>query len=115
MRILLFTFIAFGFTFVVVLGVMSVVADLLALSRHRPPSIFDAFSEEDPDSDDQESEDRNRPAISPYLLDAQSPYVLDAQSPYVLDAQATRAVVTDINADRPEATVRAKVIVRAMP
>ena len=107
MRILLFTFIAFGFTFVVVLGVMSVVADLLALSRHRPPSIFDAFSEEDPDSDDQESEDRNRPAISPYLL--------DAQSPYVLDAQATRAVVTDINADRPEATVRAKVIVRAMP
>jgi hypothetical protein len=91
MRILLLTFIAFGFTFVVVLGVLSVVADLLALSRHRPPSIFDAFGEEDPDSEDQESEDRNRPAISPH----------------VLDAQATRAVVTDINAGRPEATVRA--------
>ena len=99
MRILLFTFIAFGFTFVVVLGVLSVVADLLALSRHRPPSIFDAFGEEDPDSEDQESEDRNLPAASPY----------------VLDAQATRAVVTDINAGRPEATARAKASVRAMP
>jgi hypothetical protein len=82
MRILLFTIIAFGFTFVVVLGLLSVVGDLLALSRHRPPSVFDAFTEEDSESDDQESEDRNRPAISPY----------------VLDAQAARAVVTDINA-----------------
>jgi hypothetical protein len=99
MRILLLTFIAFGFTFVVVLGVLSVVADLLALSRHRPPSIFDAFGEEDPDSEDQESEDRNLPAASPY----------------VLDAQAARAVVTDINAGRPEAAARAKVSVRAMP
>ncbi|HEY2635691.1 MAG TPA: hypothetical protein VGI51_13235 [Steroidobacteraceae bacterium] len=53
MRILLLTFVAFGFTFVVVLGVLSVVADLLALSRHRPPSIYDAFAEEDPDVDAQ--------------------------------------------------------------
>jgi hypothetical protein len=98
-RILLLTFIAFGFTFVVVLGVMSVVADLLALSRHRPPSIFDAFSEEDPDSEDQESEDRSRPAISPYAL----------------DSQAARAVLTDIDAGRPELSVRAEVTVRAMP
>jgi hypothetical protein len=82
MRILLLTFIAFGFTFVVVLGVMSVIADLLALSRHRPPSIYDAFSEEDPDSEDQESEDRNSPAISPYAL----------------DVHAARAIVTDVNA-----------------
>ena len=82
MRILLLTFIAFGFTFVVVLGVMSVVADLLALSRHRPPSFFDAFAEED-----QEFE----------------------------DAHAARATVTDVNAGRPAATVRANVTVRAMP
>ena len=65
MRILLLTFIAFGFTFVVVLGLLSVVADLLALSRHRPPSVFAAFAEEDPDSEDQESEDRNRPPTPP--------------------------------------------------
>jgi len=85
MRILLLAFIAFGFTFVVILGLLSVLADLLALSRHRPPSVFDAFAEEDPDSEEaagQESEDRNRPAMSPYAL----------------DAQATRAAVTDINA-----------------
>jgi len=53
MRILLFTIIAFGFTFVVVLGLVRVVGDLLALSRHRPPSVFDAFADEDSDSDDQ--------------------------------------------------------------
>ena len=87
MRILLLTFIAFGFTFVVVLGVMSVVADLLALSRHRVPSIYDAFAEEDPEFEDQESE----------------------------DAHAARVVVADVDAARPEATVRAKVTVRAMP
>lgn len=84
MRILLLTIIAFGFTFVVVLGLLRVVGDLLALSRHRPPSVFDAFAEEDQDSDDRESEDRSRPAISPYAR----------------DAQAARAVVTDINAAR---------------
>jgi hypothetical protein len=72
-RILLFTIIAFGFTFVVVLGLLSVVGDLLALSRHRPPSVFDAFTEEDSDSDDEESEGRNRPAASPYGLDAHPP------------------------------------------
>jgi hypothetical protein len=85
MHILLLTFIAFGFAFVVILGLLSVVADLLALSRHRPPSVFDAFAEEDPDSEEaagQESEDRNRPAMSSYAL----------------DAPATRAAVTDINA-----------------
>jgi hypothetical protein len=82
MHILLLTIAAIGFTFVVVLGVRSVVADLLALARHRPASIFDAFTEEDPDSDDEESEDWNRPATSPYAG----------------DAQASRTVATDINA-----------------
>ncbi len=64
MRILLLTLIAFGFTFVLVLGLLSVVADLLALSRHRPPSVFDAFAEEDPDSEDQESQDRSHRDIT---------------------------------------------------
>ena len=64
MRILLLAFIAFGFTFVVILGLLSVLADLLALSRHRPPSVFDAFAEEDPDSEDQESEDRSHRDIT---------------------------------------------------
>ena len=64
MRILLLTFIAFGFIFVLVLGLLSVVADLLALSRHRPPSGFDAFAEEDPDSEGQESEDRSHRDIT---------------------------------------------------
>jgi hypothetical protein len=72
MHILLLAIVAIGYTFVVVLGVRSVVADLLALARHRPPSMFDAFAEEDPDSDDEESEDRNRPATSPYARDTQA-------------------------------------------
>jgi hypothetical protein len=51
MRLLLSILIAIGFTLVLALGIRSVLADLLALARHRPPSIFDEFPEDDPQSD----------------------------------------------------------------
>ena len=51
MRLLLSIFIAIGFTLIVALGIRSVLTDLLTLSKHRPPSIFDEFSEDDPQSD----------------------------------------------------------------
>ena len=87
MRLLLSIIVVIGFTFVVVLGLLSVVADLLALTRHRPPSIFDESpEEEDQELDDQELEDlelegRNRLGTSSYAV----------------DAQASRTVATDIN------------------
>jgi hypothetical protein len=56
MRLLLSVAVFFGFTFVVVVGILSVVADLLAMTCHRPPSIFNNFSDEEPDPEDQESE-----------------------------------------------------------
>ena len=66
MHLLLSIVAVIGFSFVVLLGAMSVARDLLALTRHRPPSVFDALRE-----DDQESEDRNRRGTSPYAVDAQ--------------------------------------------
>jgi cytoskeletal protein RodZ len=77
MHLLLSIVVVVGFAVVVVLGALSVVVDLLALTKHRPPSIFDELRE-----DDQESEDRNRRSTSP-----------DA-----VDAQASRTVATNINA-----------------
>jgi len=82
MRLLLSIFVVIGFTFVVVLGLLSVVADLLALTRHRPPSIFDESPEDDQELEDEESEEPSR---------------LVTSSSYVMDAQATRTVATDIN------------------
>ena len=87
MRLLLSIIVVIGFTFVVVLGLLSVVADLLALTRHRPPSIFDeSAEEEDQELDDQELEDlelegRNRLGTSSYSV----------------DAHTSRTVATDIN------------------
>jgi hypothetical protein len=83
MRLLLSIIVVIGFTFVVVLGLRSFVADLLALTRHRPPSVFDEFAEDDQESEEQESEDRNRLGTS--------------SSSYAVDAQARRTVATDIN------------------
>jgi hypothetical protein len=77
MHLLLSIVVAIGFAAVVVLGTLSVVGDLLALTKHRPPSVFDELRE-----DDQESEDRNRRSTSPYAV----------------DAQASRTVATNINA-----------------
>jgi hypothetical protein len=71
MRLLLSIVVVIGFTFIVVLGLLSVLADLLALTRHRPPSVFEQFAEEDEESEEEEWEDRN--------------------------AQATPTVATDIN------------------
>jgi hypothetical protein len=83
MRLLLSIIVVIGFTFVVVLGLRSFVADLLALTRHRP-SVFDEFTEDDQESEEQESEDRSRLGTS--------------SSSYAVDAQARRTVATDINA-----------------
>jgi hypothetical protein len=74
---LLLAVVVIGFAVVVVLGALSVARDLLVLTKHRPPSLFDALRE-----DDQESEDRNRRSTSPYAA----------------DAQASRTVATNINA-----------------
>ena len=78
MHLLLSIVVVVGFAVVVVLGALSVVRDLLALTKHRPPSVFDELRE-----DDQESEDRNRRSASPYAV----------------DAQANRTVATNVNAD----------------
>jgi len=67
MHLLLSIVVVIGFVVVVVLGTLSVVRDLLALTKHRPPSVFDELRE-----DDQESEDRNRRSTSPYAADAQA-------------------------------------------
>jgi len=67
MLLLLSIVVAIGFAVVVVLGTLSVVRELLALTKHRPPSVFDELRE-----DDQESEDRNRRSTSPYAVDAQA-------------------------------------------
>jgi hypothetical protein len=77
MHLLLSIVVAIGFAVVVVLGALRVIRDLLALTKHRPPSIFDALRE-----DDQESEDRYRRSTSPYAV----------------DAQASRTIATNINA-----------------
>jgi hypothetical protein len=66
-----------GFAALVVLGALSVFRDLLALTKHRPSSVFDELRE-----DDQESEDLNPRSTSPYDV----------------DAQASRTVATNINA-----------------
>jgi hypothetical protein len=81
MRLLLSIAIVIGFTFVVVVGVLSIVRDLLALTSHRPPSFFDDFPDEDPESDDQESEDWNRSGASSYAV-----------------TEASRTVSTEVNA-----------------
>ena len=65
MHLLLSIVVVIGFAVVVVLGTLSIVRDLLALTKHRPPSVFDELRE-----DDQESEDRNRRSTSPYAIDA---------------------------------------------
>jgi len=77
MQLLLSVVVVFGFAVVVVLGTLSVGRDLLALTKRRPPSVFDELRE-----DDQESEDRNRRSTSPYAV----------------DAQASRTAATNINA-----------------
>jgi hypothetical protein len=77
MHLVLSIIVVIGFAVAVVLGTLSAVGDLLALTKHRPPSIFDELRE-----DDQESEDRNRRSTSPYAV----------------DARASRTAATNINA-----------------
>jgi hypothetical protein len=77
MHLLIAFAIVIGFTSLVVLGLLSVVTELMALTRHRPPSFFDESSD-----DDQES------ALPNGL----------STSSYAVNSQATRTVATDINA-----------------
>jgi len=65
MRLVLSIIIALGFTLLVILGALRLVADLLAMSTHRQPSFPDEFPEED-----WESLDRNRPGASSFAVEA---------------------------------------------
>ncbi len=65
MRVLLSIIVVIGFTFLVILGALRLVADLVAMSTHRQPSFPDEFPEEE-----RESLDRNRPAISSFAVEA---------------------------------------------
>jgi hypothetical protein len=59
MRLVLSVIIGLGFTLLVILGALRLVADLLAMSTYRQPSFPDEFPEKD-----RESLDRNRPGAS---------------------------------------------------
>jgi hypothetical protein len=72
MHLVLSIVVVIGFAVAVVLGTLSAVGDLLALTKHRPPSIFDELRE-----DDQESEDRNRRSTSPYAVEGQASLPVD--------------------------------------
>jgi hypothetical protein len=50
MRVLLSIIILIGFTFLVILCALHVLADLLATNTHRQPSFSDEFPEEDRES-----------------------------------------------------------------
>jgi hypothetical protein len=54
-----------GFTFLVILGALRLVADLLAMSTHRQPAFSDEFSEEV-----RESLDLNRPGTSSFAVES---------------------------------------------
>ena len=77
MRLVLSVIIALGFTLLVILGALRLVADLVAMSTHRQPSFPDEFSGED-----RESPDRNRPGASSFAV----------------EGPANRAVARHINA-----------------
>ena len=51
MSLLLSVVVVLVFAALVVLGALSAVRDLLALSRHRPSSVFDELREDDQESD----------------------------------------------------------------
>jgi len=51
MHILLSIIVAIGFTLLVILGALRLVADLLVMNPHRQPSFPDEFSEEGRDSE----------------------------------------------------------------
>ena len=65
MPVLLSIIVIAGFTFLVILGALRLVADLLAMSTHRQPSFPDEFPEED-----RESLDRIRPGASSFAVEA---------------------------------------------
>jgi len=64
MGVLLSIIVVIGFTFLVILGALRLVADLLAMNTHRQPS----FSDESPE-EDRESLDRNRPGASSFAVE----------------------------------------------
>jgi hypothetical protein len=47
MRVLLSIIVVIGFTFLVIMGALRVLADLLTMNTHRQPSFSDEFPEDD--------------------------------------------------------------------
>jgi hypothetical protein len=50
MRVLLSIIVVIGFTFLVIMGALRVLADLLTMNTHRQPSFSDEFPEDDRES-----------------------------------------------------------------
>jgi hypothetical protein len=65
MPVLLSIIVIAGFTFLVILGALRLITDLLAMSAHRQPSFTDEFTEEA-----RESLDLNRPGTSSFAVES---------------------------------------------
>jgi hypothetical protein len=63
MRVLLSIIVVIGFTFLVILGALRVLADLLAMNTHRHPSFSDEFPEEDRESPHLQPQGESRSTI----------------------------------------------------
>jgi hypothetical protein len=55
-----------GLTFLVIVGVLNVIADLLFMDMHRPPSLADKYFQEE-----METEEWNRQVLSSYSVGAE--------------------------------------------
>jgi hypothetical protein len=67
MRLLISIIVVGGFTWVLIVGLLKVIADLLAVDTHRPPSMSDKYFQEELETEDS---DRQRP--SAYSVAVQS-------------------------------------------
>jgi hypothetical protein len=70
MHLLICIIVVSAFTFLVIVGVLKVIADLLAMDSHRPPSLSDKYFQEELETEELETEDsdRQRPPSYPVRL-----------------------------------------------
>jgi hypothetical protein len=66
MRLLISVIAVSGLIFIVIVGVLNVIADLLFMDMHRPPSLADKYFQEE-----LETEDEDRQVPSSYSVAAQ--------------------------------------------